>query len=319
MSDLGVNRRDSVITPTPPNSPQGVIRRTPQHTPALAGVPLGEHQARKQPTLGPEALEDDSVFSAPTSRDSQRNKQEEGLDYSLFSSSSTTTPLVGEETITSIHFSYTSVDSTMATKEELVNNFKDEKVTAEIYLELITIKDTMTADDFTLAIKQLRLATASYVNMSILYKIKLLHDSTITKDELDDLKGDLDDLKAILMAVPRLLSMMELNAADERCSSFDTPTLGDVNSYQKEFSALTYIRNTPEMTRVKELLDKFNSSKYSSPRLPMFDKMTRETRCSNTNVQQVKVSLITEEVSAVPKLSSVETPRTEGEWDICYL
>ena len=68
MSDLGVTRRDSVITPTPPSSPQGVIRRTPQHTPALAGVPPGEHQARRQPSPGLEDEEDDSSDSVFTSK-----------------------------------------------------------------------------------------------------------------------------------------------------------------------------------------------------------------------------------------------------------
>ena len=79
--------------------------------------------------------------------------------------------------------------------------------------------------------------------------------------------------------------MMEANDADERCSSFDTS--GDVKSFENEqFSVLTYIRNTPEMTRLKE----------------------------------VKMSLLTEEVSAVSELSSAEIPRrTEGEWDICCL
>ena len=54
-----------------------------------------------------------------------------------------------------------------------------------MYLKLITIGDTMMAADLILVHEQLRLATASYINMGKLYrKIKALPDTTITADDL---------------------------------------------------------------------------------------------------------------------------------------
>jgi hypothetical protein len=202
----------------------------------------------------------------------------------------------------------------MTTKEAMFTEFRLAKVKAETLLELIETSATMSPGLVQSAKEQISAATEAYVSMAQLRtQIENLNDISISGDDMDDLKGDLDDIKAMIRSCNREVlggtpmvaaptapalpptphpesrhqkTMMELNAADERFTSFDTPILGDVNSYQKEqFSALTYIRNTPEMTRVK-----------------------------------VKTSLLIEEVSPVPELSSVDTPRrTEGEWDICCL
>ena len=76
VNSLGITRRNSVITPTPPNSP-GVIRRTPHPvTPSVA--PREQHD------------QDTSAGSE-----------------SVFTSTS------AEESITSIHSSFTSLDSTV--------------------------------------------------------------------------------------------------------------------------------------------------------------------------------------------------------------
>ena len=66
-NDLGLIEHDSVITLTTPSNPPGVIRRTPQHAPALAGVPPEAHQARTQPSTGSEeqvadGLDDVCIF-----------------------------------------------------------------------------------------------------------------------------------------------------------------------------------------------------------------------------------------------------------------
>ena len=265
MSDPGVNRRGSVITPTPPNSPQGVIRRTPQHTPALAGVPLGEHQGRRQPLLGPEALEDDSVFSAPNSKDNTRENsitsihssftsldstipdssaavlcdpsQQEALlaayqrhrrsssdpspDFSLVTTEQPRfvissprlgglRPLVPSNSSsisgdcirpikTDLSAQLTTRNISMATKEAMILGFKLAKVKAESLLELIETTPTMSPTLLQMAKDQISAATDAYVSMAQLRtQIEGLNDVSISGDDMDELKGDLDDVKAMI-------------------------------------------------------------------------------------------------------------------------
>ena len=176
----------------------------------------------------------------------------------------------------------------MASKEELVSNFKGEKATAKMYLKLITVENTMTADDLSLVHEQLRLATDSYINMAILLRVRVeaLPNSAIAEDDLNDLKADLGEMKsrirqairaiakanaepalppdpetnimdlcrklpsavALHASVPRLPTMMEVNAADKMLSRVETPISGDDVIFDKlKYTALTYNRNTPEM------------------------------------------------------------------------
>ena len=179
----------------------------------------------------------------------------------------------------------------MASKEELVSNFKGEKATAKMFLKLINIENNMTADDLSLVHEQRRLATDSYINMAILFRVKIeaLPNSAIAEDDLNDLKADLGEMKARIRqairaiakanaepalppdpdtnsmdlcrklpsdvalhasvpSIPRLPTMMAVNAADKMLSRVETPISGDDVIFDKlKYTALTYNRNTPEM------------------------------------------------------------------------
>ena len=144
----------------------------------------------------------------------------------------------------------TTRDISMATKEAMITGFKLAKVKAETLLELIETSPTMHPGLLQSAKEQISAATEAYVSMAQLRtQIENLNDISISGDNVDDLKGDLDDIKAMIRSCTREVSggtpmvaapmapalpptphpesrhqktMMELNAADERCTSFDT-------------------------------------------------------------------------------------------------
>ena len=77
----------------------------------------------------------------------------------------------------------------MATNEELIADFKDEKIAAKMYLELVN--DAMTELDLTYLQNELNHISATYINMGkILREIEALPDSAITADDIDDLKAE---------------------------------------------------------------------------------------------------------------------------------
>ena len=151
----------------------------------------------------------------------------------------------------------------MATKEELVNSFKKEKVTAELALkdesvEVCDISEAVSPDPET---------------------------------DIMDLCRELPSAVALDTSasnIPWLPSMMEVEAADEKLHSVDTSISGDDIFIEKEKnSALSYNRNALEMNELK-----FNSSIFLSRLEPTSLSESLDSKILFSNSTSVQLFLL---------------------------
>ena len=87
----------------------------------------------------------------------------------------------------------------MATKEALCDAFNDAKMEANATLEQIVVTPTMNSKRIHTARGLVEVANTAYLKMYKLYiKVTELKDPTISGDDLDSMKGDVDDVRGTL-------------------------------------------------------------------------------------------------------------------------
>ena len=95
----------------------------------------------------------------------------------------------------------------MTTKDAMITEFRLAKVKAETLLELIETSTTMSPGLVQSAKEQISTASEAYVSMAQLQtQIESLNDISITGDDMDNLKGDLDDIKGMICSCTREVS-----------------------------------------------------------------------------------------------------------------
>ena len=87
----------------------------------------------------------------------------------------------------------------MTTKEALTDEFNNAKWAAEAKLDRVVVKSSMTPDFIQAQKNIIEHADQNYIKMFQCHgKLKTLPDDTITGDDLDSLKADIDDVRGKL-------------------------------------------------------------------------------------------------------------------------